>query len=107
MRKFVNTLPTKEIKFMGDKIKIKKLTAGAVKRIGEASKKVQDSNDEDATLKILIKIFEEGIVIEDSEEKITVELLEEFPLDELNNLSIEIMEFGGVPVGADAEGNVV
>ena len=102
MRKYVSSLPTKEIKFMGDKITIRKISAGAVKRIGKASAAMQEGDDADS-LKILLAILQEGVVLGEDDGEIDAALLEEFPLDELNKLSTAIMEFGGVPVGK--EGN--
>jgi hypothetical protein len=103
MRKYVSNLPTKEIKFMGDKITIRKISAGAVKRIGKASASLQKDSDDADTLKVLLAILQEGVVLAEDDGEIDEALLEEFPLDELNKLSTAIMEFGGVPVGK--EGN--
>jgi hypothetical protein len=104
MRKLVAQLPTKEIKFMGDKITIRKISAGAVKRISAASKNITEENDS-STLDVLVAILNEGVVLEKDEDPIDSALLEEFPLDELNKLSQEIMKFGGVPVGDMGNGD--
>lgn len=101
MKRFITNLPTKEVEFMDDKITIKKLSAGAIKRIGKASKKLDATKDEDS-LVILMSIMKEGVVLEEGEE-ITVELLEEFPLDALSKLSNDIMIYAGV-VSADVDG---
>jgi len=100
MRKFVSKLPTKEIDFMGDKITIRKISAGAVKRISMASKNIAE--DDEASLQVLLAILNEGVVFDEQDEALTVELLEEFPLDDLNKLSMAIMGYGGVPVGEEA-----
>jgi hypothetical protein len=103
MRKFVSNLPTKEVDFMGDKITIRKISAGAVKRIGQTSQKLQEKGQDADTLTVLVSILQEGVVLGKDDEAITTDLLEEFPIDELNALSSAIMEYGGVPVGN--EGN--
>ena len=100
MRKFVKNTSSKIIPFMGDEITITKLSAGAVKRIGAASKELDPAED---SMKILTVILHEGVVLPKGEEPINEELLEEFPLDELNNLSNAIMEFAGL--NANAAGN--
>lgn len=92
MRKFVGNLQTQKVPFMGKEIEIKKLTAGAVKRIGEATK----NNGEEEALSSLVVIFNEAVVLPKGEEPIDTALLEEFPLDELNNLATSIMGFAGV-----------
>lgn len=98
MRKFAKVLPTKKVPFMGDEIEIRKLSAGAVKRIGAISND-QNISEEDKTLTIVLAVLNEGVVLEENEEALTLETLEEFPLDELNNLSMEIMAYAGVVLG--------
>jgi len=99
MRKFAGKIQTKEIPFMGDKLEIRKLTTAGIRRIGKASE-AGEGSDEDS-LKILLAIFTEGVVLEEGEKALDLPLLEEFPLDELNKLASSIMEYAGVI----AEGN--
>ena len=104
MRNFVSALPTKKVSFMDQEIEIKKLSAGAVKRIGKASKEL-DATKEDDSMSSLLVILKEGVVLPEGEEPITTELLEEFPIDELAALSTAVMEFAGVSAPKEGEGN--
>ena len=103
MRKFISALPTKEVDFMDSKITIRKLSAGAIKRIGKASKDLDATNDDDS-LTILSAILKEGVVLEEGEE-ITMDLLEEFPLEAITGLSNEIMTYAGLNTAVDGENN--
>lgn len=94
MRKFAGKIQTKEVSFMDDKIVIRKLSTAAVRRIGKVSEEAEGSEDD--SIKILLAILSEGVVLETEEAPIDAALLEEFPLDELNNLSTAIMGFAGV-----------
>lgn len=102
MRKFIKSLPTKEIPFMDETIKIRKLSAGSVKKIGDAAKDM-DVAENSGALGMLEIILKEGVVVDEGEE-ITVAILEEFPLADLTTLSNAIMEFAGLNVPA-SEGN--
>ena len=100
MRKFAGKIQTTSVDFMEDKIVIRKLSTGAVRRIGKISKEAETKGDEES-LDILLAILNEGVVLEEGEAAIDAELLEQFPLAELNKLSTDIMKFAGV-----IEGNV-
>ena len=100
MKRFVGNIATNKIPFMGDEIEIRKLSAGAVKRISAASKDQSEEN----TMEVLVAVIKEGVVLEEGE-VIDAALLEEFPLDELNTLSTAIMEFAGITAAPAAEGN--
>lgn len=100
MRKFAGKIQTKEVAFMDDKIVIRKLSTGSVRRIGKISAGMEAEGDEES-LDILLAILNEGVVLEKDEAPIDADLLEQFPLAELNTLSTEIMKFAGV-----IEGNV-
>ena len=100
MKKFVGKLPTKKVPFMDDEIEIRKLTAGAVKRIGAASKTIDVEED---ALSVVAIVLNEGVVLEEGEEPITAAFLEQFTLDDLNKLSNEIMAYAGVVT--NPEGN--
>lgn len=93
MKKFVGKIQTKEVPFMDETIVIRKLTAGAVKRIAAASK---EFDLEEEALKVIAAVLNEGVVLEEGEEAITGEFLEQFALDDLNQLSNDIMAFAGV-----------
>jgi len=97
MRKFLGKVETKEVDFMDDKITIRKLSAGAVKRVGEAS--VAPEGEEVNAFKTLVVILSEAVILPEGEEPITEELLEEFPLDALNKLAGDIIAYAGIVEG--------
>jgi len=101
MRKFAGKIQTKEVAFMGDKIEIRKLSTGAVRRIGVVSSEAEAKGEAADSLEILLAILTEGVVLPEGEEAIDAELLDSFPIDELNILASDIMKYAGVI----AEGN--
>lgn len=107
MRKFVGKVQTKKVDFMGSKLEIRKLTAGAVERIGKLANEKSEGEDPNA-LDTVAVILNEAVVLPDGEDPIDLELLREFPLDELNRVVNDVMVYAGVavpldnPVDADA-----
>jgi len=97
MRKFVGKVQTKKVDFMGSKLEIRKLTAGAVERIGKVATEKAETEDPNA-LDTVAVILNEAVVLPDGEEPIDLELLREFPLDELNSVVNEVMIYAGVNV---------
>jgi hypothetical protein len=95
MRKFVGTVQTKKVNFMGSKLEIRKLTAGAVERIGKLANEKSEAEDSNA-LDTVAVILNEAVVLPEGEDPIDLELLREFPLDELNNVVNEVMAYAGV-----------
>jgi len=95
MRKFVGKVQTKKIDFMGSKLEIRKLTAGAVERIGKIASEKSESEDPNA-LDTVVVILNEAVILPEDEDPIDLELLREFPLDELNNIVNEVMTYAGV-----------
>ena len=100
MRKFVGKVQTKKVDFMGSKLEIRKLTAGAVERIGQvATEKAEKSETEDPNaLDTVAVILNEAVVLPEGEEPIDLDLLREFPLDELNKVVNQVMTYAGVNV---------
>lgn len=96
MRKFVGKIQTKKVDFMGNKLEIRKLTAGAVERIGESAQAQEEQEDGTNALETVVVILNEAVVLPEDEAPIDLELLREFPLDDLNNLVSEIMTYAGV-----------
>jgi hypothetical protein len=86
---------TKSSKFMGEDVKISKLSVSQILEIQRAAKEAE--NDESKgfeILKTIIRASAEGA------KDIADESFEGFPMDELSKLSNEIMAFSGI--GADA-----
>lgn len=82
---------TKEVNFMGEKIKISKLSVDQVFEIQEKSKGIKEDSDEG--LKVLRDIIR--LSVEDASD-VTDEQFNAFPMDELSGLTKTIMEFSGL-----------
>jgi len=82
---------TKSVKFMGEDIKISKLSVAEVKDIQAKAKAAEGGEDEGfETLKTVIR----SAVADASE--ISDDDFNNFPIDELSKLSTEIMKFSGI-----------
>lgn len=92
IRSLVGKRMSKKVKFMGGEITINKLTVSQVIEIQNLVKERAETPNDDGfdLLKTVIKMSTEGGAdMEDSE-------FSEFPMDELSNLSSEIMKFSGI-----------
>ena len=96
MRHLVNKKVTQDVNFMGDTVKVKKLSVSEIMKIQQASKEHAEE-DQVATLRVLIRLAVEGAA------DLTDEELDSFPLDELSTLGAEIVKYSGM--GGTAEGN--
>ncbi len=82
---------TKNVKFIGEDIKITKLSVAEVMEIQDRAKAINDDPDSGFDLlKRIIKMSAEGA--DDLQE----EDFQNFPMDELSKLSNEIMKFSGI-----------
>lgn len=82
---------SKSVKFMGEDVKISKLSVAEVLRIQEAAKGIEvDDSQGFEVLKTVIKSsVEGGAELQDTD-------FENFPMDELSRLSNEIMKYSGI-----------
>lgn len=86
---------TKPVKFMGEDVKISKLSVAEVMEIQELAKKIEGNETEGfSVLKLVIRS-----AVEDGE-NLSDEEFSSFPMDELSTLSNTIMKFSGI--GNDA-----
>lgn len=81
---------SKQVKFMGEDVKINKLTVAEVMAIQEVAK--EGSGDEEG-IKVLKTVI--GQAVEGASE-LTEEDFRNFPMDELSKLSKEILKFSGL-----------
>lgn len=82
---------TKSVKFMGEDVKISKLSVSEVMDIQEKAKSIaSDENEGFTVLKVVIKASVEGAG------DLADEDFNTFPMDELAKLSNEIMKFSGI-----------
>lgn len=82
---------TKTFKFMGEDLRISKLSVAEVLEIQERAKAVD--KDENEGFNILKTVIRSGV--EDAKD-LSDEDFNNFPLDELSKLSNEIMKFSGI-----------
>lgn len=88
---------TKTVKFMGEDVKISKLTVSEVLEIQEKAKQLETENS--GGLEVLKTII--CAAVEDAKE-LTDNDFEAFPMDELSKLSAEIVKYSGM--GAAEQG---
>jgi len=91
IRGLVGKKMTKAVKFMGEDVKISKLSVAEVMSIQEHAKDVE--NDEAAGLALLQTVIRSAV--EGADELADEDFLT-FPMDELSKLSNEIMKFSGI-----------
>lgn len=82
---------SKEVNFMGEKVKITKLQVSQVIEIQALSKKAQSSEDDG--FEVLTAVIKAGV---EGAGELTDEEFRNFPLDELSKLSGEVMKYSGI-----------
>ena len=82
---------TKSVKFMGEDVKINKLSVAEVLEIQEKAKSLEQ--DDAAGFDVLKTVIKAAV---DGGADLTDEDFENFPMDELSKLSAEIMKFSGI-----------
>jgi hypothetical protein len=85
---------TKTCKFLGEDVKISRLSVAQVMEIQEAASNLAEENQGLELLRKVIRMAVEGAT------ELSDEDFAGFPMDELSKLSTEIMKFSGI--GADA-----
>jgi len=95
MKHLVGKKLTKKVKFVGEEVVIKKLSVTEVMTLQEAYNDAA-AGDELVLLRTVIRQAVEGA------EDLTDEDLSSFPIDELANLSNEIIKFSGMDKGTAA-----
>ena len=93
MKQFVGKVMTKEVPFLGEKVKIKKLSAEIVLAIQAKAKEVAASQDDNANIEMLLFVIKSGV---DGAEDLTSDQIKGFPLDELSSVSDAILVFSGL-----------
>jgi hypothetical protein len=101
MKKLVGKSMTKKTKFLGEEIVIKKLSVAQVMELQAKFKETE--NSEDNSMEILKTVIRQST--EDGDQ-LSDEEFNEFPVEELSNLSAEILKFSGLGnVEKPAKGN--
>lgn len=85
---------TKSVKFMGEDVKISKLSVSEVLGIQESAKDLGD--DENAGFDLLKKVIRLSV---EGASDLSDQDFDTFPMDELSKLSNEIMRFSGIASG--------
>lgn len=83
----------KEVTFMGEKLKISKLTLEEVEKMQELAKAAESNKDASEGFEVLRMIIRSSA---DGGSDLSDEDFSGFPIDELSKLSNEIMKFSGI-----------
>ena len=100
MKHLVGQTQTKEVDFAGDKVSIKKLTVGEVKKIQEIMKKT--SKKADSELDVLRAVLRISVFGADT---LTDNDFDTFSPVDLASLSEDVMSFAGLGDKSDTSGN--
>lgn len=82
---------TKNVKFMGEDVKVSKLSVAEVLAIQESAKKLE--SDDSAGIELLKTVIRSAV---EGGEDLSDDDFENFPMDELSKLSAEIMKYSGI-----------
>ena len=93
MKHLVGKNPTKEVDFNGGKVKIRKLSAAAVRHIQSMAKENGDEPTTEQQMALMRYAIDSSV---EGAKDVTAEEFEDFPLEELNSLSAAILEFSGM-----------
>ena len=95
--RFIGSKSVKSVKFMDKDLEIVKLTINQVIRVQAVTKQAEESNDANSGILILSAVIREGAP---ELKELSQEDLQDFPMEELTNLSNSIMEFSGLTAKA-------
>lgn len=92
MKNLIGKKLTKTVKFMGEDVKVSKLTVSEVMAIQTKAKELEGGDDSSGfeVLKTVIKSAVEGASDLSDDDFVS------FPMDELSKLSAEVMKFSGI-----------
>lgn len=93
MKSLASKRVTKSVPFMGEKMEISKLTVDQVLAVQESAKDIESSNDPRKGFEVIKVVIRAAVP---SANDLSDEEFNSFPLDELSNLSNEIMKFSGI-----------
>jgi hypothetical protein len=100
MKALVGKKVLKEVTFMGEPLKIQKLSLGDVTAIQELAKAAEASKDENASMNVMKLVVRSGA---EGAADLTDEDFLTFALDDLSELSASIMDYSGVGKAKDEE----
>lgn len=91
--RFYGTKVARSVKFMGQDLDIHKLTVAQVMQVQDLVKQIEETKNESDNIKLLIFVIKEGAP---ELRELSDDDLYDFPMDELSNLSTEIMKYSGL-----------
>jgi hypothetical protein len=91
--KFAQIKASKKIKFMTVEVEISKLSVARVLEIQAQAKEIENSKEESDNLKLLLLVIRAGA---SEMADLSDEELFDLPMDDLSNLSNEIMKYSGL-----------
>jgi len=91
--RFIGAKIEKEVSFLGQKVKITKLTVSQILNIQSTAKANEGNEDPMANLSLVMLVLKEGAK---ELSTLTDDEFKEFPMEELTSLSNEIMSYSGL-----------
>lgn len=102
MKHLVGKEIIKDFDFMGDTVKVRKLSVREVLDVQKQINKMSKSKDENAQIGIIRELLRKTVIDAD---KMSDEEFDAFPLGELSELVEKSVEFSGMGGGDSKEGN--
>jgi hypothetical protein len=102
MKHLVGKEIIKKVPFMGDEVEVRKLTVGQVLEVQKIIQKSSKSKSEDSQVELIRDVIKLAVVGAD---ELTDDDFRQFPLQELNALSEEIINYSGLGGNQEAAGN--
>jgi hypothetical protein len=93
IKSLVGRKMSKDVKFMGENVKISKLSVAEVTLIQEQAKAAEDSKDDASGMELLKLVIRSAV---EGGEDLTDDDFGGFPMDELSRVSQDIMKFSGI-----------
>lgn len=91
--RFANLRANKKVKFVGLDIEISKLSTADVLEIQELTETVKENKDEKGNIELMLTVIRKGV--QEMKDMTSEELLA-LPMEDLSQLSAEIMQFSGL-----------
>lgn len=96
MKAMVGKRSTKTVKFMGEELSISKLSMEQVLAVQEAAKKAEAAKDDNTSLDLIKNVIRDAV---EGAADLTDAEFRQFPFDDLNLLSQDILKFSGLGNG--------
>lgn len=92
MREFLDKIPTKEVDFLGEKIKIRQMTIETADKMRALSNS-NDNDDDDNNVEIIAQVIKDCVV---GAEDMTIDEIKKFPMATMSDLFKTISDYSSV-----------